>query len=357
MTIYPHHSSASPEHPLPPSAAGPARPRRGPGFWLLAFLVILLGGSVLLNLLLLVSSSAGSLLGGGSLSLLSVRKFEEEVVKGTGPKKILLLPITGELTEGGSEMFGRRETGTVEQVRAVLEQAEADPNLLAVILEIDSPGGSVTASDRLYHELKTFRERTGKFLLAHFSDTAASGAYYLAMGTDHIMASPTGITGSIGVIFSGMHLQGLLAKLGVKMKTIKSGPLKDMGSSFRPWTPEETRLFQEIIDQLYGRFVKIVGEGRKGLSADEIRVLADGRIYTADQALAAKLIDSIGYDHEALELVTKKLNLRDPSVVRYHRPPRLLDLFSMTAARLNPWAGAPALSRRQGFFYLWAPGE
>jgi len=145
----------------------------------------------------------------------------------------------------------------------------------AVVLRVNSPGGTVTASDIIYRELMLFRERTKVPVVAVMMDVAASGGYYLAMATDAILVHPSTVTGSIGVIMLTVNAKGLLEKVGVEANAITSGPRKDMGSPFRTMTSEEKAIFQGVIDSFYQRFLTVVQEGRPELSADQIKKLAD----------------------------------------------------------------------------------
>src|SRR5262249_39001215 len=160
------------------------------------------------------------------------------------------------------------------------------------------PGGTVTASDIIFRELEEFKRTTGRAVVASMLDVAASGGYYIALAADTIVAHPTTVTGSIGVIMISLNAEGLMQKVGLATATIKSGERKDMGSPFRQLTSEERAIFQAVIDDLYRQFVSKVVE-RRNIPAATATALADGRIYTAEQALGHKLVDRIGYLPEA----------------------------------------------------------
>ena len=267
-----------------------------------------------------------ALLLAGCLSLPMARRSEHMVLETLIPsksvwtaKKVLLVSVDGAIDdnpEGG--LFS--EPGTVVKVKDALKHAEKDPSIYAILLRVNSPGGTVTASDILYTELKRFKERTGKKIVAVFLDVAASGGYYTAMCADRIVAHPTTVTGSIGVIATLPSLQGLSEKIGVEVRVIKSGNLKDMGSLWRGMSSQERELFQGLINGMYERFLTVVQEGRPKLDAQTIRNLADGRVYTAQQALEKGLVDQIGYIEDAFESAKSVAGIGDASLVTYTYP-------------------------------------
>ena len=161
-------------------------------------------------------------------------------------------------------------------------------------MRINSPGGTITASDVLYHEILAFKQRKKVPVIAAIMDVGASGGYYAALAADTIVVNPTTITGSIGVVMVTLNAQGLMQKIGVAPLAIKSGPMKDAGSPFRGAHRPELAVFQGIIDDMYGRFVGLIVQSRK-MPEDRVRALADGRVYTAEQALKLGLVDRIGY--------------------------------------------------------------
>lgn len=245
-----------------------------------------------------------------------------------------------------------------------LEKAAADRRVKAIVLRINSPGGTVTASDILYSEILAFKKKTSKPVVAYFQDVAASGAYYLACAADEIIAQRTTVTGSIGVIMQMADLSGTLAKLGIQTDAIKSGPMKDAGSPFRRMAPEERDLFQALVDGFYAQFVDAVNEGRPGLSRDEVLKLADGRVYNSEQALKAGLIDRIGSIHDAVDVAKKRAGIEAAHVVRYARP---LSWSPNVYARA-PQTGSATINllniklpfdwtMRPRFMYIWDASE
>ncbi|MBP1715585.1 MAG: signal peptide peptidase Serine peptidase, family, partial [Deltaproteobacteria bacterium] len=250
-----------------------------------------------------------------------LQPLEEKIVEGEGDAKILLLDVTGTISEEKRRVSGIFEKiSMVDEFREALKKAESDKKIAALIIRINSPGGTVTASDILHHEILRYKKKTGKRVVACLMDVAASGGYYVAMAADEVVAHPTTITGSIGVIAVKFNVQELFGKIGVGQETIKSGDKKDIFSPFRPSTPEEKKILQDIIDQLQGRFVEIVSAGRKDLDRPAILKLADGRIYTAQQALENKLVDRVGYLDDVIDGVKSSLQMSKASVVVYYRP-------------------------------------
>ncbi len=245
-------------------------------------------------------------------------KLKETILSGEGKDKVLLIDISGTLTTSKSSGFFD-EPSLPAQIKEELTKAENDDHVKAVVLRINTPGGTVTASDLVYHELKTFKKKREVPVIAAIMDLGTSGGYYVAMAADHILVHPSTITGSIGVIMVTMNAEGLLEKVGVQPAAIVSGPKKSMGSPFRPMNDEERNIFQGVIDNLYERFLAVVEEGRPGLSKERIRTLADGRIYSADIAKDQGLVDAIGYLEEAIDLAKKEAKLDEAQVITYTR--------------------------------------
>jgi protease-4 len=252
-----------------------------------------------------------------------VKPLEEKVVEGKGRYKLLLVDVTGFISEKESDgsRLEREKPSTVSQMKEALQKAEKDDDIAGVILRINSPGGTITASDIIHHELTGFKSRKKVPVYACVTGIGTSGAYYIATASDTIYANPTAITGSIGVLILHFNVEGLMDKIGVTENTIKSGPKKDIMSPFRASTPEEQRILQNIIDQLAGRFVDVV-LARPGNRLDraEVKKLADGRIFTADQALSAGLIDRIGYLDDTIEAMKKARGLKEAKIITYYRP-------------------------------------
>jgi len=208
------------------------------------------------------------------------------------------------------------EKGVVQWGRK-LEKLAKRKDVKAIVIKINSPGGSVGAVQELYTVMQRIRAEYGKPIVAHLGDVAASGGYYLAATCDKVVAHPGTLLGSIGVIFNNVNAEGLLAKVGVKSRVIKSGKMKDIGSMSRPMTQEEQDLLQALIDNAYGQFLGAVVKGRK-LPEAQIRPLADGRIFTGEQGLENGLVDQLGDSYSAVLLAAKLGGIKDkkPKVVR-----------------------------------------
>jgi protease IV len=303
------------------------------------------------------------LAGGCSVSLDLTPRLQplvEETVEGAGPDKILLLDLSGVLSDeviGLSLTTPPARVPLAARVREELRKAEKDKRVRGLIVRINSPGGTITASDIVYQEIKSFRDRKKVPVIAAIMDVGASGGYYAALAADKILAHPTTVTGSIGVIMVTVNAQGLLEKIGVATLPIKSGPFKDAGSPFRPMTPEERAIFQSVVDDLQSRFVRLIVQSRH-LPEERVRAAADGRIYTADQALALGLIDRIGYLGDAVAMAREAASLGEAAVVMYRRPRDYRSNFYATAP--VPDEGFAQMARLIGaggprFLYLWWP--
>lgn len=218
-----------------------------------------------------------------------------------------------------------------EDIAAALREAARDPMLKAVVIRLNSPGGTAAASQEISAEVERLR-KSGKKVVASMGDTAASGAYWIAAGTDRIVANPGTMTGSIGVILERYDLQGLYGKVGVDTETFKSGPYKDMGSASRPSTPEERAIFQSMIDDIYNQFVEQVAQGRHK-DAAEVRTLADGRVYTGRQAMDLGLVDQLGDFHDAVLLAGSLAGIPgEPTVVDLGPKNIFSSLFGITGS-------------------------
>jgi len=280
-------------------------------------------------------------------------------------KTVLLIDVQGFLTDQADRgMLGSRPS-PVQEVVSRLDLAEADEDVGAVVLKVNTPGGTTTASDVLYHEIAAFKEKTGKPVVVAMMDVAASGGYYLALPADHILAHPTTITGSVGVIFILPRVYGLFDELGVTVDVAKSGKHKDMGSPFRQPTEEENALMAAIVDQLADRFLTLVRQHRH-LAPEALADVATARILTADQALGLGLVDEVGYLEDAFAKARELAGLdEDAPVVVYRREEWANDNpYNAQSVAPSGSGGTGALTLetglnlppRSGFYYLWAPG-
>lgn len=257
--------------------------------------------------------------------------FEEQVFKPSptgeeGGKRIAVLYIRGVIT---SAEPGQVEPSSLDDTLLEIEQAREDESVGAVVLRIDSPGGEVTASDILYQAVRKLRDK--KPVVVSMDSVAASGGYYVACGGSYIIAHETTITASIGVIMQALHYEQLLDKIGVDVLTFKSGQFKDLLNGARKMTDAERAYLQGMIDQSYGRFVGIVARERKIDEAELRAGVADGRIVSGQDALAAKLVDGVGGLDEALDKARALANAPNASAIRYNAPfvfGRLIRLLS-----------------------------
>ena len=287
--------------------------------------------------------------------------LKETTIQGSGTEKILVLPVNGVISSQGQERLLRSAPSLVERVMTQLKHAEKDSSIKAVLLKVDSPGGSVTASDILYHEILAYKKRTGVKIVVAMMNVAASGGYYISLPADWIVAHPTTVTGSIGVIFARPGMSGLMEKTGLAMEVSKSGEQKDMGSPFKPPTEKERAIFQELTDTLAKRFFNLVIQHRK-LDPDQQQQIETARIFLPEDAKKLGLIDQIGYLTDAIEKARELAGLGpDARVITLRRQESEDDTIynpssrkangglNDTAALLNPLRVFP----ETGFYYMW----
>lgn len=246
--------------------------------------------------------------------------------------------------------FETSGSASAQEIVDHIRQATEDPDIRALLLVVNSPGGSVVASDEIYHALTQVEVP----IVVSMGELAASGGYYVSAAADWIVANPNTLTGSIGVISQFPSATGLLEKLGVDFVVITSGPRKDFGSPYREMTREERRYWQTIVDEVYEDFVGIVAEGR-GLTLEEVQGLADGSVYTGRQALRLGLVDQLGYQQDALAKAAELGGIEgEPRVIEYQTLPTFLDLLQFTVSRgalpsveeVMNWLGHPSLAAR-----------
>lgn len=231
-------------------------------------------------------------------------QMDEEELYGSNPmEKISVINVDGVIANDANN----------DTVVDMLEDARKDPSVVGVIMHINSPGGSVYASEKIYKEIKKIQE-TNKPVYAVMQELAASGGYYISAPCDKIFASNETFTGSIGVIMQSYSLEGLFEKYGIKEQNITTGKMKDAGSPGKALDKEEREYLQNLVDSAFARFVKVVADGRDMSEAD-VRKLADGRIYDGSQAVENGLVDSIGDLEAAYKDMAKEYNLSDPLAV------------------------------------------
>ncbi|MCE5200210.1 MAG: signal peptide peptidase SppA [Armatimonadota bacterium] len=236
-----------------------------------------------------------------------------------GGRHIALIRVNGVITadRSGGGVLSSSTSGS-EDIVSEIERAARDRDARAIVIRINSPGGSPAGSEEVYNAIMRAR-KAGKLVYTSMGDVAASGGYYIAAPCDKIYADANSITGSIGVIFSAADMSNLYSKIGYKPEVIKSGKFKDIGSPNRPITPEERALIQNIVNTTYINFVNAVAKGRK-LPFDQVKKIADGRVFTGDQARALRLVDNIGGLHETVMAAAKAVGIKGrPKVIEYGR--------------------------------------
>jgi protease-4 len=291
--------------------------------------------------------------------------LREVTLEGTADDKILMIAIDGVITDSPRSRVMRTMPSMVQEIVSHLRLAEQDDQIKVVLLKIDTPGGTTTASDMLYHEIVAFKQRTGKQVVVSMMNLATSGGYYVALPADLIMAHPTTVTGSVGVILMRPDVSGLMENIGVAVQVNKSGENKDMGSPFRAITPAEDNMLQELADALGRRFVDLVKRHRN-LDDERLATVADARVFLADTALSAGLVDKIGYLQDAIDEAKAMADLdADARVVTYRRtvyPDDNLYNNLTSGSRANPMPAlldlgmvGDLLSLDAGFYYIWPP--
>ena len=243
--------------------------------------------------------------------------IQEQVLdKGKSEDKVLILSIDGTLSDSPKRGLLSQAPSLLDSVMMQLKKAEEDKYIKAVVLKINSPGGGVTVSDILYHELLSFKQRTHKKLYVQMMNVAASGGLYIAMAADHIQAHASTITGSIGVISINADLSGTMNKIGALVNVYKTGRNKDMGSPFRPATKSDQTVFQSMVDGMAKNFYNVVQTQRK-LTAKQMAELKTARVFTGKDAISAGLVDSLGYLSDATEQACKLAKAKGCQVVSY----------------------------------------
>ena len=287
--------------------------------------------------------------------------LREFTLEGKGQNKILIIPINGMISDSPKQGLFDTSPSVVEQVVVQLNKAQNDSSIKAVLLKVNSSGGTITASDLLYHEILSYKANTGNKISVIMMDLAASGAYYLSLPADMIMAHPTTITGSVGVIFMRPKAVGLMSKIGLGVEINKFGQNKDMGSPFRESNEEEKTLMQKTVDTFGNRFIQLVQKHRK-LDEASLKEVSTARVFVADDALRLRLIDKIGYIRDAVKETKTITGLADDvRIVVYRRHDNPEENYyragtpDATNIALINIDLPEILKARAGFYYLW-PG-
>lgn len=284
--------------------------------------------------------------------------WEEEYISGSGADKIVVVPVTGVIGAEG-DAFSASGT-TPETLKSQLRQAAGDKRVKAVILEVNSPGGGVVASDEMHKAILDFKQENKKPVVVQMKEVAASGGYYISTAADKVVANPTTITGSLGVIFSYLNYAEAEKRLGLDQVVIKSGKFKDIASPSRELTPEEHKILQSLIDESYNQFVQVISQGRN-MPPERVRKIADGRIYSGLQAKSLGLVDSLGGLETAVDISRQLANTEEATVVRYTRKPGFLELLRTRLGSSEPEVlktlKAAGLNLTPELQYMYRPGS
>ena len=304
-------------------------------------------------------------------------RLQERVVqggKGGSSDKVAMVQVEGMLVNARIGGMFQAQENPVSLFAQQMRAAARDPAVKAVVLRINSPGGTVTASDTMYDIVKDFRKKTGKPVVAAAQEVSASGAYYIACAADRVVVQPTSVVGSIGVMMNTMEFQGALSKLGIRADAIKSGPLKDMGSPYREMGEPERAVMQEMVNEYFTRFIDVVHGNRPvkeptptlPLAAD-YRGVYSGRVFSGARAAELGLADKAAGLNDAIALAKELGKAKGARVVIYKRPYGYGgSIYASAEPALDPTARARGnvlqlelpnsrLFLPAGFYYLWEP--
>ena len=291
------------------------------------------------------------LIGGGAFFLFVLAVFT-----------LVYLTIHAGTSEAGLGAFGGDRIGVVDlegvilspqPVVGQLKKFADDSSIKAIILHVNSPGGGVAASEEIYREVKRVRAEKKKKIFVSIESVGASGAFYVASAADKIYANQGSIVGSIGVIAQWVNYGDLLKWAKLKDVVIKTGEFKDTGNPSRDLTPAEQAYMQSLIDNMFGQFIQAVAEGR-GLKYDDVKAIANGKVWTGEQAKSMKLIDSIGDFEKVVEETARAVGIPgEPTLVRPEKDRRtLLDLLLGDVSQYLP-SREKLMEQQVGFYFLW----
>lgn len=286
-------------------------------------------------------------------------------------ERVAVIDVTGVILNAKSSGLLSEGDNPVSAFREALNKAAADDNVKAIILRLNTPGGGVTASEMMYRDVLDFKKQTTKPVVVMMMDVAASGGYYLACAGDHLIAYPSTVTASIGVIFQTVSLQPALSNIGIQTEAITSGPNKAAGSPLSEMTDENRAVFQAMVDDFYAKFTGIVRKARPSITDEDFKMVTDGRVVSGERAYAVGLVDQLGDLDDAFAKAKELAGIKDASIVLYHRPLEYVGSPYASAPTTQPSAGAgstqinllqlnldsPSGARtRPGFYYVWMPG-
>jgi protease-4 len=296
-------------------------------------------------------------------------ELQETVVQpGTGgifhASKVAIIPVEGTLMDARATGLFQAGENPLSLFVQQLDAAAKDDSVKAVVLRVNSPGGSVTTSDTMYDALVSFRQKTHKPVVASCQEVCASGAYYTSCGADKIVANPTSLVGSIGVIFESFDVADAMQKLGIIVDPVKSAELKDMGSPFKHQTPHEREVMQAMVDEYFARFKGVVVSNRPIKDQTQLPTITDGRVFSGARALDLGLVDQLGNLDDAVDLARKMSNSPGASVVMFRRPYGYAGSIYADSAVPQPQANTNTTTLKlpftdslvpDGFYYLWQP--
>lgn len=358
----------APQVSIPAPQSLQPQPRKGKGclWWSLGCLGLLIIGGLVAGSFFVGAFSGASLSTLGDFSsgnyATELPAYDEVIIEGDAlaDEKILLLELNGVILHGtgGGGLAGLSGDFTAsEGIEAALVQASEDDSVKGALIYVNSPGGSVSASDDIQHAIELF-QATGRPVVSYYGETAASGGVYATASSDYIVASPPTLTGSIGVIFETLNLRGLMEQYGVEQVTFRSGEHKDILSYSREVTDEEREIMQSIIDEDFAAFKNLITTYR---SVPETSEVFDGRILSANQALEAGLVDEVAYYEDALAILAKESKVSaDYTLMTYQEPFSFADFLYGAGYTFGQKKGIASelqdlLRQRSQVMYLWQP--
>ncbi|KGA96182.1 signal peptide protein [Alkalihalobacillus alcalophilus ATCC 27647 = CGMCC 1.3604] len=296
----------------------------------LGAVVVLVGVAIFMNFLSFAQNALQEIQGTSSVTA----GHEEIVEVGTASGKIVVIELDGVIQDtGGNPGFFAVDGYNHEKFLEQMDTAAKDSAVKGIILDVNTPGGGVVESAEIYERILKIQDEYEKPVYISMGNMAASGGYYIAAPANKIYANNQTITGSIGVIMESINIAGLAEQFGIEVNTIKSGEFKDIMSSTREMTDEEREILQSIIDESFDEFVRIIAEGRD-MSEQEVREIADGRIYTGKQAFELGLVDELGNLETVIAGLKEELG-QDYTVVKYSHTTQLTDLLRIAAPKIN----------------------
>lgn len=324
------------------------------GFWvIIGILGLSLVISFAMNLGLMIGLAGGGAASAGGKAEDEFPKLTEKWSYGKGDVKAVRIAMDGTIFRESGESLFAAKYDKIESVLRQIRAAQNDKDVKAIILEVNSPGGDLTPTDEIYRALLDFKNSAeGRKVVAFIKGIGASGGYYITTPADWIIAEPTAILGSIGVIMQTLNWKVASEKIGITDTTIKSGTNKDLLNPFHVVPPEQLAQLQELTDTLYQRFFDVVRTCRN-IETEYLRTVADGRIFTADYALENKFIDQIGYWNDVAAKTAELLGQATVKIVRYEHRPSFFELFSEVRMPLSFSRLVESATPR--FMYLWRP--